>query len=335
MFNSGQILQERYQLQEQLGHTKAGSQTWLAKDLNNANHELVILKLLVFSNDFQWEDLKLFEREAQVLQNLNHERIPRYRDYFLVDQQPGYALSWWCLVQDYIPGSTLQDLLAKGKKFTEPELKKIAKEILQILIYLHQLNPAVLHRDIKPSNLIQGEDKQIYLVDFGAVQDRMAVTRLTFTVVGTVGYTPMEQFWGRAVPASDLYGLGATLIHLLTGVAPAELPQNNLRIQFADYSNISANFVSWIEKLIEPALEQRFATAQEALELLYQKLPSSYSQTFSKKTNPVIHLIRPFLVVTKKSPEELEIYRYKEPIAYKKMLITQVYSYIRPLNHDS
>ncbi|MDB9341975.1 serine/threonine-protein kinase [Nodularia spumigena CS-586/05] len=321
MFNSGQILQERYQLQEKLGHTIAGRQTWLAKDLNNANHELVILKLLVFSNDFQWEDLKLFEREAQVLQNLNHERIPRYRDYFLVDQQPGYALSWWCLVQDYIPGSTLQDLLAKGKKFTEPELKKIAKEILQILIYLHQLNPAVLHRDIKPTNLIQGEDKQIYLVDFGAVQDRMAVTRLTFTVVGTVGYTPMEQFWGRAVPASDLYGLGATLIHLLTGVAPAELPQNNLRIQFADYSNISANFVSWIEKLIEPALEQRFATAQEALELLYQKLPSSYSQTFYTKTNPVIHLIRPFLVVTKKSPEELEIYRYKEPIAYKKMLI--------------
>jgi hypothetical protein len=68
-------------------------------------------------------------------------------------------------------------------------------------------------------------------------------------------------------------------------------------------------------------LFRSFATAQEALELLYQKLPSSYSQTFSKKTNPVIHLIRPFLVVTKKSPEELEIYRYKEPIAYKKMLI--------------
>ncbi len=329
MFNSGQILQERYQLQKQLGHTMAGRQTWLAEDLNNANHELVILKLLVFSNDFQWEDLKLFEREAQVLQNLTHERIPRYRDYFLVEQQPGYALSWWCLVQDYIPGSTLQDLLAEGKKFTEPELKKIAKEILQILIYLHQLNPAVLHRDIKPSNLIQGEDKQIYLVDFGAVQDRMAVTRLTFTVVGTVGYTPMEQFWGRAVPASDLYGLGATLIHLLTGVAPADLPQNNLRIQFADYTNISANFVEWIEKLIEPALEKRFATAKEALELLFQKVQSNSSQTFPTKKSPPIHLIRPFLVVNKKSPEELEIYRYKEPIAYKKMLICfQIFLFI-------
>lgn len=321
MFNSGQILQERYQLQKQLGHTMTGRQTWLAEDLDNASHELVILKLLVFSNELNWDDVKLFEREAQVLQNLNHQRIPRYRDYFLVDQQPGSGLSWWSLVQDYIPGSTLQELLAKGTKFSESELKQIAKEILQILIYLHQLNPAVLHRDIKPSNLIQGEDKQIYLVDFGAVQDRMAVTGLTFTVVGTVGYTPMEQFWGRAVPASDLYGLGATLIHLLTGVAPAELPQNNLRIQFADHTSVSANFVSWIEKLTHPALEQRFTTAEEALELLFQKVTSSSSQTFSSKKNPVIHLVRPFLVVTKKSTEELEIYRYKEPVQYKKILI--------------
>ncbi len=321
MFNSGQILQERYELQQQLGHTMAGRQTWLSKDLNHENQELVILKLLVFSNQLNWDDVKLFEREAQVLQNLNHERIPRYRDYFLVDQQPGSGLSWWCLVQDYIPGSTLQELLAKGKKFSEQELKQIATEILQILIYLHKLNPPVLHRDIKPSNLIQGEDKQIYLVDFGAVQDRMAVTGLTFTVVGTVGYTPMEQFWGRAVPASDLYGLGATLIHLITGVAPGELPQNNLRIQFADYTSLSPNFVSWIEKLTEPALEQRFATAQEALELLALKLLSSDSQTSLPKNKSVIHHLRPFLVVTKKSPEELEIYRYKDQKNYKIFIV--------------
>ncbi|MCG6134297.1 MAG: protein kinase [Nostoc sp. LLA-1] len=223
------------------------------------------------------------------------------------------SLSWWGLVQDYIPGFTLQDLLAKGTKFSEQELKKIARDILQILIYLHQLNPAVLHRDIKPSNLIQGENKQIYLVDFGAVQDRMAVTGLTFTVVGTIGYTPMEQFWGRAVPASDLYGLGATLIHLLTGVAPAELPQNNLRIQFANHASVSDNFVNWIQKLTEPALEQRFSTAHEALAVINQGLKSSSSQTLFSKNNPVIHRVRPFLVVTKKSPEELEIYRYKQP----------------------
>lgn len=74
-----------------------------------------------------------------------------------------------------------------------------------------------MHRDIKPSNLIWGEDQHVYLVDFGAVQAQAAVTGVTFTVVGTSGYAPLEQFWGRAVAASDLYALGATLIHLLTG----------------------------------------------------------------------------------------------------------------------
>ena len=130
MFNSGQILQSRYQLQKQLGHTVAGRQTWLAEDVNDAKHELVVLKLLVFNAEFNWDNLKLFEREAQVLQNLNHERIPRYRDYFLVEKEPDSGLSWWCLVQDYIPGYTLQELLAQGKKFSENELKQIATEIL-------------------------------------------------------------------------------------------------------------------------------------------------------------------------------------------------------------
>ncbi|MEA5582787.1 serine/threonine-protein kinase [Nodularia harveyana UHCC-0300] len=321
MFKSGQILQERYQLQQQLGHTMAGRQTWLAEDLNHVSHELVILKLLVFNTEFKWDDLKLFEREAQVLQNLNHERIPRYRDYFLVDKEPNAGLSWWCLVQNYIPGSTLQDLLAEGIKFSESELKQIAGEILQILIYLHHLNPPVLHRDIKPSNLIQGEDKHIYLVDFGAVQDRMAVTKATFTVVGTIGYTPMEQFWGRAVPASDLYGLGATLIHLVTGVAPADLPQKNLRIQFASHASISANFVSWIQKLTEPDLEERFSTANEAFEVFSQGFKSRISQKKSLPNQKSIYLTRPFLVVTKNSPEELEIFRYKESNNYQRLII--------------
>ncbi|MEQ8541975.1 MAG: serine/threonine protein kinase, partial [Coleofasciculus sp. D1-CHI-01] len=136
------------------------------------------------------------------------------------------------------------------------------------LIYLHGLNSPVLHRDIKPSNLILGEDKQIYLVDFGAVQDSAAVEGVTFTVVGTSGYAPLEQFWGQAVPASDLYALGATLIHLLTGTAPADLPQRNLRIQFREQVSINSQLISWIEALTEPDLDLRLSCASQALDAL-------------------------------------------------------------------
>lgn len=300
MLQPEQILQERYQLQEKLGRTAAGRQTWLAKDLQL--NEQVIVKLLAFSPQMQWEELKLFEREAQVLQNLSHPRIPRYRDYFSVDREAGDGLPWFGLVQDYIPGASLQELLEQGKRFTETQVKKIATQVLNILIYLHELNPPVLHRDIKPSNLILGEDEQVYLVDFGAVQDKAAFTGVTFTVVGTSGYAPLEQFWGRAVPASDLYALGATLIHLLTGIAPADLPQKDSRIQFADRVSVSPNFVSWIEKITEIAIEKRFSNVRQALSALESELERSSPATKTRDLKKI-----PSLINVKKSAERLEI----------------------------
>lgn len=264
----GQILQERYQLQQPLGRTAAGRQTWLAVDTQSPIREQVAVKLLAFSPYLQWDELKLFEREAQVLKALKHPQIPRYRDYFALDQQIGAGLPWFALVQDYISGETLQVLLERGQRFTAPEVRQIAVQLLHILSYLHELSPPVLHRDIKPSNLILGADQQVYLVDFGAVQDRAAVTGITFTVVGTCGYAPLEQFWGRAVPASDLYALGATLIHLLTGVNPADLPQRDNRIQFSDRVSLDPSLVRWIEQLTEPAIEKRFGSAHQALAVL-------------------------------------------------------------------
>lgn len=267
MLETAQILQERYQLQQQLGNN-GGRQTWLATDVKASPPSPVIVKLLAFSPQMQWEELKLFEREAQILKQLNHPRIPQYRDYFSLDKETGAGLCWFGLVQEYIPGSSLAQLLDSGRRFTESQVRDIATQILEILIYLHGLNPPVLHRDIKPSNLILAENNQIYLVDFGAVQNTAAVEGVTFTVVGTTGYAPLEQFWGQAVPASDLYALGATLIHLLTGMTPAELPQRNLRIQFKEQVSISANFISWIEAMTEPDIELRLSSAIQALAAL-------------------------------------------------------------------
>ena len=294
MLQVDQILQERYQLKQQLGQN-AGRQTWLAQDLAKQPAEPVIVKLLAFGDQVQWDNLKLFEREANVLKQLNHPQIPKYRDYFSIDDR----ILWFGLVQNYIPGSSLKELLTQGRRFSETEVQKIATDVLQILVYLHELSPSVLHRDIKPSNLILGQDEKIYLVDFGAVQDRAATEGATFTVVGTYGYAPMEQFGGRTVPSSDLYALGATLIHLLTGTAPADLPQRKMRIQFSDKVSLSPKFVSWIETLTEPDVEQRFSTARQALEALRNGNTPNSSALTSKPYGSRIQL--------KKSSSQLEI----------------------------
>jgi serine/threonine protein kinase len=283
MLKARQTLHDRYQLQEKLGQT-AGRQTWLATDLSTTS--LVIVKLLAFADQVNWETLKLFEREANILRHLDHPKIPKYRDYFSIDDR----ILWFGLVQDYIPGHSLKDLLNQGDRFSETQVTQIAKEVLDILIYLHQLSPPVLHRDIKPSNLIVGEDKHIYLIDFGAVQDRAALEGATFTVVGTYGYAPMEQFGGRSVPASDLYALGATLIHLLTGIAPADLPQKNLRITFSHCVSISAFLTHWIGTLTNPDLEQRFETAYQALASLQTQtalIPRTDKPQLVKSSEPV------------------------------------------------
>ncbi len=278
MLEVHQVLGDRYQLKKLLNPSPL-RQTWLAVDKNS--QEQVVVKVLDFGAAVDWTNVKLFEREAEVLKQLNYPQIPQYRDYFRLDEED----SKFVLIEDYICGASFKELLAQGKKFGELEIEQIAKEILQILVYLHEQNPPILHRDIKPSNLISGEDGRVYLVDFGAVQNRTATVGATFTVVGTYGYAPMEQFSDRAIPATDLYGLGATLIHLVTGTSPADLPQKELRIQFKNCISLSPFFTQWLEHLTEPAPEHRPSTARQALEMLELKQPitSSLSKSFQPK----------------------------------------------------
>ncbi len=296
MLKPEEIIKEKYQLKQRLGRTAAGHQTWLAKDLETEDN--VTVKLLAFNPQMEWNEFKLFEREAEVLKALNHPKIPKYRDYFEIDKKEGEGVYWFGLVQDYIVGKSLQELLEEGQHFSEEKVRKIAQEILEILIYLHQLNPPVLHRDIKPSNLILGEkDNSIYLIDFGAVQSKAAVTGVTFTIVGTSGYAPLEQFWGKAVSASDLYATGATLIHLLTGIAPANLPQKDSIIQFSNKVNVREDLIYWLEKMTEIAVEKRFQTATIALNALKSgkyhhpsKFPSIIIRNIAKPDGSLIKL---------------------------------------------
>ncbi|MBD1883191.1 serine/threonine-protein kinase [Microcoleus vaginatus] len=258
------VLAERYEVQRQLGK-QTGRQTLLARDLQT--QKLVVIKQLFLGSDFEWQDLKLFEREAETLKALSHPAIPRYLDYLEIDEadSKGFAL-----VQTYVKGKTLEQHLRSGRTFSEIEVKKLAKSLLEILHYLHKQNPPVIHRDIKPSNILLHSRSghsvgKVYLVDFGSVQNQAAKFGGTITVVGTYGYMAPEQFGGRSVPASDLYGLGATLIYLVTGLHPTELSQQDLKIQFADrVPQLNPNLIDWLEWMTEPSLDKRLSSAGEA-----------------------------------------------------------------------
>ncbi|MBD2384558.1 serine/threonine protein kinase [Cylindrospermum sp. FACHB-282] len=288
----GEIFANRYEIQQNLGK-KAGRRTLLARNLET--QEPAIIKLLTFGGDFEWDDLKLFEREAETLKSLSHPSIPRYLDYFEVNSP---TIKGFALVQTYIPARTLEQYIQTGRTFTEAEVKKIAKALLEMLIYLHGLHPPVIHRDIKPSNILLGDRSgnsigQVYLVDFGSVQTVLATEGATRTVVGTYGYMPQEQFGGRTVAASDLYSLGATLIYLVTGTQPADLPQKDFRIQFEQVANISPSFSHWLKWMTEPSLEKRLSSANEALQALNKpKVQSTDTLTVIKPVDSKIKLTK-------------------------------------------
>ncbi len=257
----GQVLADRYELLQELG-CNPGRRTYLA--LDRRRYEQVILKLLLFGVDLTWDDVKLFEREAAVLQDLDHPAIPRYLDFFEVETPPwrGFAL-----VQTYIEAKSLAAWLAAGRVFNEADLVTLANRLLDILVYLHSRQPPVIHRDIQPTNILLGDRSghelgEVYLIDFGAVQT--AIAGATRTVVGTYGYMPPEQFGGNTVPATDLYALGMTLIYLASGTPPDQLPQKDLRVQFQSLVHLSPPLLRWLEKMVEPSLEHRFDTAMAA-----------------------------------------------------------------------
>jgi serine/threonine protein kinase len=264
----GQIFGDRYLIQSLLSQ-KAGRQTFTAQDTQT--DRTVIIKLLLFGHDLSWDDLKLFEREAAVLQSLDHPAIPQYLDYFEVETELGKGFA---LVQTHIAAKSLQEWVQSGRTFDEEQLKSIARNLLEILDYLHHRQPAVIHRDLKPSNILLSDSHserlhqrrdhgQVYLVDFGSVQTAVNTSN-TITIVGTYGYMPPEQFGGQTSPASDLYSLGTTLIYLATGQHPAELPLQDMQILFEQQVNLSPGLTAWLRRLTKPCIAKRFRTVPEA-----------------------------------------------------------------------
>ncbi len=200
------------------------ARVYLARDTDG---RAVALKELQFSRVPSVQELDAFEREAGALRSLRHRGIPSYVASFREGQGVGLRLY---LAAEYVVGETLAARIARGP-VPRDEVLAIAQQLLDVLADLQRRSPPVLHRDLKPANVLLRPDGSVVLVDFGSVRTLSAERTHGSTLVGTFGYMPPEQLGGTVDRTSDLYALGATLLHALTGKPPMDWLDGGLQIQ--------------------------------------------------------------------------------------------------------
>jgi serine/threonine protein kinase len=217
----------RYQIIGQLGQGGMGA-VYLARDMELFGRLCVVKQMRPFfaSQSERRKAEEDFKREAEVLARLNHPghpRVPEVYGYFVegLDQ---------FLVMKYIEGESLERRLERfNRPMSETEVIRCAQEVANALVYLHSRRPQpVIHRDIKPANIIVDPEDRVWLVDFGLARAavssgaRVMVAGGKTVAAGTPGYTPLEQWQMQPSPRSDIYALGATMHHLLTGHDPRD-----------------------------------------------------------------------------------------------------------------
>jgi actin-related protein len=280
MLEADTVVQGRYRVIRQVGKGGMGT-VYLARDEN--------LGVTVAVKQNFFDDARLieaFKRESRLLAGLRHSALPQVKDYFIND-------TGQYLVMEYIAGDDFGTLLEKRQQKIEPvgaakpfevsEIVHWAEQLLDALDYLHTLPEPVIHRDIKPQNLKLASRNQIVLLDFGLAKGTPQwMTRVTTTgsIFGyTPNYAPLEQIRGVGTdPRSDLYALGATLYHLVTGVPPVDAATRAEMVLSGDpdplllASQINPNVPHGVAEVFRVAMEQarnkRPASAAEMLEML-------------------------------------------------------------------
>jgi TonB family protein len=247
-----------YQVQALLVQNAHG-RMYLARD---AAGQAVALKELAFVQPPHPDAVAAFEREARLLRQLSHPRIPRFLASFSRGEGVHTRLY---LAQEYVEGESLDKRLA-SHQFSEDEARAVAEQVLAILEYLQSLAPMVFHRDIKPANLIRRGDGQIALVDFGAARDLGPTVGAT--LVGTFGYMPVEQLGGVVNATTDLYALGATICQLVSRREPWSFLEDPAALTRL---NLSPPFRAFLARLTARRPADRYpnaATAAAALRAL-------------------------------------------------------------------
>lgn len=294
-----EILAKRYNYKELLGQGATGK-TFLAYD--KLTGKQVAVKALKVKSDLKIHEL--FEREASVMKSIDVPGIPKYYD-FIASFQNGEDEAY--IVQEFIRGSSLQTLIddlnsysvtSDGPLIDEKEIWNFISQLAAILNALQTTyNPPIIHRDIKPSNILIHENNY-YLIDFGAVANPQRKT-LNSTIAGTQGFMAPEQLIGDCTIQSDYYALGATVLYMVTGVAPYDIPIDGFKLLYApllDKKSISPKLRHLIDKLLQPSPSDRPKNIEALLALIDAKMPKTddavinaikKSEFFEKESAPI------------------------------------------------
>ena len=251
-----------YEIIAELGCNREGGRiTWKGKELEN-NRWVVIKQFCFATADSTWSGYQAYQREINLLQNLNHEGIPNYLDSLETD-------NGFCLIQEYIDAISLAEL----KNITPETIKVITIRILEILVYLQEREDFILHRDLKPENILVDRELKPYLIDFGLAKIPNQENAASSIIQGTPGFMAPEQAIAPT-KASDLYSLGVTIICLLTNKKSSEIlnlttADNPYQIKFKPVlKHLDRGFIDWLDKMVNPQVNKRFPDAATALKNL-------------------------------------------------------------------
>lgn len=262
MLQIGTVLQGRFLIEQELARGGMGA-VYLATDQKFGSR--VAIKERFYEHA---ELAEAFEREARILNSLHHPILPHVSDYF--GSEGGHFL-----VMEYIDGEDLSEKLKRDGAFPVADVTRWAIELLDGLDYLHSQDPPIIHRDIKPGNLKITSRGNIVLLDFGLAKESTGNTQGVRSVFGySRRYSPLEQIEGAGTDArSDIFSLGATLYHLMTGEPPVDVLSRASAIVIGKPDplihadrvnpNVTGAFADVLERSLELDPEKRFASADE------------------------------------------------------------------------